>query len=320
MGGIAQNIVGLLDAPVDAAIATSLDGPVESLSMLRRSLLFAELANLSYLSRAEAGQRAYRMGFPEIRFYDRDGAQAYIFANHDDAVITCRGTEPRDWNDVRADLDLGAVAAETAGRVHRGFKREVDDLWPRLEQALVTNRRTLWFAGHSLGGAMAAICAGRCMLSSIGSNPRALYTFGCPRIGTRRYVNYVQFEAYRWVNNNDIVARLPPPWLGYRHKGQEIYINAYGKIRRLTAWQRVKDRWRGFVRGLREGRFDHFADHSIGRYIEHIRNAVEEEAGIIALRDMPTARPGHAPRPAQHGQFGGRHSRAERPHVRRMAA
>ena len=53
----------------------------------------------------------------------------------------------------------GDVIAETAGRVHRGFKREVDDLWPRLEQALVNNTRPLWFAGHSLGGAMATICA-----------------------------------------------------------------------------------------------------------------------------------------------------------------
>jgi triacylglycerol lipase len=161
--------------------------------------------------------------------------------------------------------------------VHGGFKREVDDLWPRLEQALLTNTRTLWFTGHSLGGAMAAICAGRCTLSRIRSNPRGLYTFGSPRIGNRRYVNYVNMEAYRWVNNNDIVARLPPAWLGYRHKGQEIYLNAYGNIRRVTGWQRVKDRWRGFVRGLREGSFDHFADHSIAHYIEHIRRAAEEE-------------------------------------------
>jgi triacylglycerol lipase len=280
MGGLAQSVVGLLDGADDGRITSTIAGPIESLSMLRRSLLFAELSNLSYMSRAEAGYLAYKIGFPEIRFYDRDGAQAYIFGNDDDAVVACRGTEPHDWNDVRADLDLGTMVSEAAGRVHRGFKREVDDLWPRLEQALTTNRRTLWFTGHSLGGAMAAICAGRCKLSHIHSTPRALYTFGSPRIGNRRYVNYVQIEAYRWVNNNDIIPRLPPAWLGYRHKGQEIYLNAYGKIRRLTGWQRVKDRWRGFVRGLREGRFDHFADHSIGRYIEHIRSAVEEEEGI----------------------------------------
>ena len=57
------------------------------------------------------------------------------------AVVVCRGTEPNDWNDIRADLDLATVMAETVGRVHRGFKREVDDLWPRLEQALVNNTR-----------------------------------------------------------------------------------------------------------------------------------------------------------------------------------
>jgi len=296
MGAIAYNLVSMLDGAADATVYSSLAGPIESLGTLRRSLLFAELSNLSYLARAEAGLLAYRIGFPEIRFYDRDGAQAYIFANDDDAVVTCRGTEPNDWRDVKADLDLGKAMAETVGWVHRGFKREVDDLWPRLEQALVNNTRTLWFTGHSLGGAMAAICAGRCRLSYIRSNPRALFTFGSPRVGNRRYVNYVQIESYRWVNNNDIVARVPPAWLGYRHKGQEVYLNAYGKIRRLTGWQRVKDRWRGFVRGLREGRIDFFADHSIRQYIEHIRSAVEEEESIT-LRPM-TARIPTVPRRA----------------------
>jgi triacylglycerol lipase len=277
MGASAKVIARILDESTGPTTHSSLNGPIESLSMLRRSLLFAELSNLSYLSRAEAGRMAFRIGFPEIRFYDRDGAQAYMFANDDDAVITCRGTEPNDWNDLRADLDLGTVVSETVGRVHRGFKKEVDDLWPRLERALVNNVRTLWFTGHSLGGAMAAICAGRCVLSHIRSNPRALFTFGSPRIGTRRYVNYVDFETYRWVNNNDIVTRLPPPIFGYCHKGQEVYLNAFGKIRHLTNWQRMKDRWRGFLRGLRDGRFDHFADHSIARYIEYICVAVEEE-------------------------------------------
>jgi triacylglycerol lipase len=268
--------------PVRSRVA----GPVGRLSFLRRSLLFAELSEICYLSRAEAGRLAFRIGFPEIRYYDRDGAQAYIFGNDDDRVIVCRGTEPNDWNDIKADLDLATVIAETAGRVHRGFKREVDELWPRLEQALLNNTRPVWFTGHSLGGAMATICASRCRLSHIESNPRALYTYGSPRVGTRRYVDYVQYEAYRWVNNNDIVTRVPPWWLGYRHKGQEVYLNAYGEIRQLTAWQRFKDRWRGFVSGLRLGELDQFTDHSITRYVEYIDRAVkaEESARPVAVR------------------------------------
>jgi triacylglycerol lipase len=296
MGAVTYNIVGLLDGDAEARVYSQLDGPIESLNILRRSLLFAELSQLSYLSRCEAGILANRIGFPEIRYYDNDGAQAYIFANDDDAVVTCRGTQPDDWNDIKADLDLKTAMAETAGWVHRGFKREVDDLWPRLEQALVNNSRPLWFTGHSLGAAMASICAGRCKLSYIRSNPRALFTYGSPRVGNRRYVNYVQLETYRWVNNNDIVTRVPPAWLGYRHKGQEVYLNAYGKIRRLTHWQRMKDRWRGLLKGLRNGRFDPFNDHSIIEYVAHIRAAVEEEEGIVLrpVRHIRAAKP--APR------------------------
>ena len=55
MSGAAYKLVGLIDGTPETSVYSSLDGPIESLSMLRRSLLFAELANLSYLSRAEAG-------------------------------------------------------------------------------------------------------------------------------------------------------------------------------------------------------------------------------------------------------------------------
>jgi triacylglycerol lipase len=298
--------MGFAVRTLDAAVAPELGdilpvfsrvaGPIEELSFLRRSLLLAELSQICYLSRAEAGRLAFKIGFPEIRYYDRDGAQSYIFGNDCDRVVVCRGTEPNDWNDIRADLDLATVIAETAGRVHRGFKREVDDLWPRLEQALKNNHLPLWFTGHSLGGAMATICASRCQLSYIKSNPRSLYTYGSPRVGNRQYINFVSYEAYRWVNNNDIVTRVPPWWLGYRHKGQEMYLDSRGEIQRLTTIQRMKDRWRGFLGGLAKWEFDHFTDHSITRYVEYIQRAVEREESfdhkILSFRrpQLPPAR------------------------------
>jgi triacylglycerol lipase len=281
--------VQLLDAalapgPIDPVdVHSSLDGPIESLSFLDKSLLFAELSELSYLSRAEAGRLCNQIGLPEIRFYDREGAQAYIFGNDTDVVVTCRGTEPNDWNDIRADLSLGKVMAETVGKVHRGFKTEVDDLWPRLEQALVNNTRKAWFAGHSLGAAMATICAGRCKMSRIRTDPHAVFTYGSPRVGNRRYVQYLNIELYRWVNNNDIVTRVPPRWIGYSHKGEEVYLNTFGQIRRLTKWQRTKDRWRGLIRGLKRGEFDFFSDHSISNYVKHIQALVEEEQAVTRM-------------------------------------
>lgn len=258
-------------------VTSELTGPIERLGFLQKALLFGELSKISYQARAEAGELANLIGFPEIRFYDRDGAQAYMFANETDAVIACRGTEPNEWNDIRADLDAATALAESVGRVHRGFKREVDDLWPRLEQALVTNEKTLWFTGHSLGGAMAAICAGRCKLSEIRSNPRAVFTFGSPRIGNKRYVNYARIEYYRFENNNDIVPRVPPLWLGYRHGGKQVYIDRYGRISTLGGWLRMRDRFHGFIRGLTQWRIDHFTDHLMAEYLQALHKSIEQE-------------------------------------------
>ncbi len=254
-------------AASELTIRSRLDGPIERLGLLGRSLLFAELSMIAYLRQGEAGKAAWTAGFGDIRYYERDGSQAYSFISETDHVIACRGTEPNEWNDIRADLDATTAVAETLGRVHRGFKREVDDLWPLLQEALADNRRTLWFTGHSLGGAMATICAGRCLLSHIPSTPRQVYTYGSPRVGNKRYVNYTKIDYIRWVNNNDIVTRVPPLWMGYRHVGRLMYLNAHGKLRKLTPLQRGKDRWRGFVKGLREGRIDYFTDHFIDNYV-----------------------------------------------------
>ena len=283
---------------------TRLEGRrIEELSFLEKSLMFAELSRASYFSRTVAGQLADAIGLPETRFYDRDGAQAYFFGNDRDAVVCCRGTEPHEWNDIKADLDAITDVAETVGRVHRGFKREVDDLWPRLEQALVSNERTLWFTGHSLGGAMTAICAGRCKLSHIRSTPEGVFSYGAPRVGDKRYVNHVRMRYYRWVNNNDIVPRVPPRWFGYRHAGVEVYLNRRGRVSNVRGMLRARDRFWGFWQSVAKWRIDHFSDHLMGEYIDAIRRAVDQEhAGVKnhALEKL-LAKTGEAssrPRPA----------------------
>jgi triacylglycerol lipase len=243
---------------------------ITHLQPLARSLLFAELSMIAYLPEAEVKKAAMLLDFHTLVYYDRDGSQAYSFINDTDHVVACRGTEPNEWNDLKADLDAATALAETIGRVHRGFKREVDDIWPIIEKSLIDNKKTLWFTGHSLGGAMATICAGRCMLSHIKSNPTQIITFGSPRVGNKRYINFVRVNHIRWVNNNDIVTKVPPAWLGYRHTGEEHYLDSEGKLRKLNLLQRRKDAWNGFISGLKNRTIDHFRDHLIDRYVDHI--------------------------------------------------
>jgi len=260
---------------------------IATLTFLERALLFAELAMIAYNDEQEARRAATLVGFPELRYFNDNGAQAYYFANSQDAVIACRGTEPNEWTDLRADVDAVAVLAETAGKVHRGFKREVDRLWPMLEAALTDNRKPVYFVGHSLGGAMAKICAARCQMSTINSNPQQLFTFGSPRVGDRAYVKSVTLEHYRFVNNNDIVTRVPPIWLGYHHSGYEIYFNRYGKIKKYNLLMKGRDRWRGVILGLWNRELDYLSDHSIHQYCQHLVTAVEEERRIVAAGGKP---------------------------------
>jgi len=264
----------------DLVLHSALQGPIKNLTLLRRSLLLAELSLISYLPADEAAKASARLGFTDSMFFDRDGAQAFWLCSETDSVVACRGTEAHEWNDIKADADAVTAVAETVGRVHRGFKREVDDLWPRLEEALTKNRKPLWFTGHSLGGAMATICAGRCKLSFIKSNPEELYSFGSPRVGNRRYVHFAKITHYRWVNNNDIVATVPPRWCGYQHSGTEMYLNHVGRLKKLSRMGKFWDGMRGFWSSLRKGRIDQLSDHSMFDYIKAIHALCLEEEGV----------------------------------------
>lgn len=245
---------------------------ISDLNFKERSLLFAKLAGIAYSNLKDAKSQVKKLGFTEVEFYDNHGAQAYRFQNKDDLVIACRGTEPTCFNDISADLKAAPVVAETVSRVHQGFKKEVDDLWPMILEDILAKQPTqkLWFCGHSLGAAMATIMASRCNYHAEIPNPEELYTYGSPRVGWKGYVVHLGVTHHRWVNNNDIVTTVPPSIIGYKHHGQEHYLNAFGNVRKLTTWQRTKDKLRGIKMGLKNGKIDSFSDHSITEYIKHL--------------------------------------------------
>ena len=239
-----------------------------------RSLLFAKLSSIAYNDNVkEVKSQVKKLGFTTVEFYNREGAQAYRFMNTEDLVIACRGTQPTEFNDIKADLNAIPVVAETISRVHKGFKAEVDELWPMIEEDIarkVNCEKNLWICGHSLGGAMATIIANRAERNIDLNDPVELYTYGSPRVGWPTYVKSFGTVHHRWKNNNDIVTTVPLAVMGFRHCGELHYLNAYGNVRKPTGWQMFKDRLRGMWMGIKQGKIDNFSDHSMENYINYL--------------------------------------------------
>lgn len=239
----------------------------------------AKLSSLAYLDGKEAKPKMKALGYTTHKFLDRDGAQCHILSNKNDIVIVFRGTEPTELSDVAADLNIWPDEAfNGVGLVHNGFQEELNKLWKGIESSLKimkTDGKNLYIAGHSLGGAMATLCASRML-----DNVTALYTYGSPRVGNLEFVNHLQrskLNHYRHVNNNDIVTAVPFWLLGYRHYGPARYINHYGNIRKLTVWQKIKDKMRGRWASIKDGNpVDGIGDHDITKYYKHCeRNNTE---------------------------------------------
>lgn len=215
----------------------------------------AKLSQIAYLDGKEAKPKIKELGYTGHKFFENKGAQCHAVWNKEEYVLAFRGTEPTELSDILADLNVVPRSSMTYGLVHSGFRGEVDKFWTALRIHQKDHReKTFYITGHSLGGAMATIATSR---FEEFTKVELLTTFGSPRVGTSKFVKHIETPHMRFVNNNDIVTKVPLMIMGYKHHGTLQYINFYGNIRKLTTWQMIKDRWRGWKSGILDGAKDH---------------------------------------------------------------
>lgn len=226
-------------------------------------------AALSYKSEAAVRAKLKLWGLPNCQFIDLGETQAFVAGNDEIVIVAFRGTEPsqlRDWvTDAQAALTAGA-----AGRVHRGFHRALDNAWREVRGAItaIQNKgQSLWFTGHSLGAALATLAVASLRLES-DKAVHGLYTFGQPRVGDRefelRFNMDFKAQCFRFVNNNDIVTRVPLRVMGYSHVGTFLYFDAKGQVSADRGhWFRFLDGVEGRIADLGKLGPDDAKDHSM---------------------------------------------------------
>ncbi|MEO0768074.1 MAG: lipase family protein [Cyanobacteria bacterium J06649_4] len=256
-----------------------------------------------------------------FRYFNNRGrdTQAFIFRTEQFMVLAFRGSqEPKDWlTNVTTQLrnftirkDGVSTLSSYKGRVHTGFFLA----WAIIEKSVLTQIERwrkecsdagktlppLYITGHSLGGALATMATAA--LSDNGITVAGVYTYGQPRVGDRTFVNQLntltQGKVFRFINNNDIVPHVPPPfsiWNPtrlYGHVGMAKYFDGSGSIRaNYKLASRLFDRLLGMGQALSGAGLDLISDHNMEYYISHLDTALREEredqaAHMIEISDV----------------------------------
>jgi len=275
----------------------------------------AEASLLAYAGRDFAKTRFGGAGWTmdDDQPFEGGSTTCYVAYSDSAVIVAFRGTEVikpgggvptldairRVIADICADAKIRLIDVGDGGRVHRGFHGALEEVWsklqPRLDalrtsSSLPSRPRTIWLTGHSLGAALATLTACR-----LDGGVQGLYTFGSPLVGDEAFANTLRAaNAFRIVNNNDVVTCVPPcepsHLLGmgrrYGHAGQLKYIGSDGVFHQdpPSRWALRRDKlWGHFARlgsagkrlteGIVELPDDGFNDHSPLFYALHMWNA-----------------------------------------------
>ena len=158
----------------------------------------------------------------------------------DTISIVFRGTRTfdgwiRDMRFVKPDCPF--PGAPEGAKVHLGFLEAWAFLKPEIMEAFLKlveayPQSNLLITGHSLGGAIATLCA----LDIYSSKPELqkafkmsnVFTVGQPRVGNFAFSNWTTtfpFKMHRLVYENDLVPHLPPHFSGFEHHASEVWIH-----------------------------------------------------------------------------------------------
>ena len=219
--------------------------------------------DLAYLEVDEARQKFADQLRLDATLVSVDNTQAYVGENESSIVIAFRGSQTpnsldgvKDWllTNARNFLVLpeGRIgtdfaAAGVGARFHRGFMQALDEVWEPLysqvDQVFSKQERPVWVTGHSLGGALALLCAWRMHQQFIPIHQ--VCTFGAPMIGNQAaaeaFAREFPGQIYRYVDVGDLVPRLPMISLlsnDYDHCLKEIVV---GGENLLTAARLISD-------------------------------------------------------------------------------
>jgi len=177
-----------------------------------------------------------------FHFEFKEDIQGMLIGDKSRIIVAFRGTTTASdfWTD--SQVVWRTKCGEGLG--HHGFKNSADKIWVALQDKIRTFVKqnalksiSIWFTGHSLGGAMATVAAQMIDLDieKQDSTNCCIYTFGQPRTGNKRFAQQVERKIgkenwHRFVHAADPIPTVPLAKMGFEHGGTLHYITDDGRI------------------------------------------------------------------------------------------
>ena len=257
-------------ATLDFSPMTTRYDPVNALAL-------GQVAKLAYDGKADIETQAQAWGLQAKFISDthilKGDTQAVVLGDGDKVIVAFRGTQPTNLQDWVTDVQAVLVPGP-AGMVHKGFRNALDLVHQRVREAvgaLQDRGQSLWVTGHSLGAGLATLFVAKLRFEE--DKPvYGLYTFGQPRTGDRSFARAFDTDfkdlMFRFVNNSDIVPRVPPRVGLYSHVGTFLYFDEQGILRSDPGfWFRRLDEIKSAVDDFRKLTPGAIQDHAMDEYL-----------------------------------------------------
>jgi hypothetical protein len=219
--------------------------------------------------------------FIDDKKYD---GQCYIFIYKERIVIAFRGTTSlKDW---KSDFNTKQVSCEIFGenkriKIHSGFHNQYNELRNTIHSVIIQYKYLpIHITGHSLGGALACLCAMDLKLN-FGCDV-SVVTFGSPRVGNKAFVekyNTVIKNSFRVKNYGDPITHFPMR-TSYYHIHPSICIKEGTLCKDKNYKKFIKRLWNFLVR-LDLDKI--ISNHSLDLYQTNVNKMYLSEQVIDAL-------------------------------------
>ncbi|NQZ25297.1 MAG: lipase family protein [Colwellia sp.] len=151
------------------------------------------------------------------------------------AFIVFRGTKLlADW---LSNFNIAPARSESGYSVHDGFNAAFHSMKPQLMELVNLAKKqgatSFHCIGHSLGGALATLCAN--WLQNRGESTY-LYTYGSPRVGLNDFSTYLTTQMttkriYRVFHKTDVVPMIPTwPYVHIPDSGTDYWLHSPGIV------------------------------------------------------------------------------------------